>query len=1195
MNEAKQNMNPDPQREEGLFQAAAALAAAERTVFLNGACHGDPALRRRLEALLAANDSKDSFLEPESPQPAGAPVATMKLELADAPDETVGQRIGRYKILEKVGEGGCGVVYVAEQTEPVRRRVALKVIKLGMDTKQVVARFEAERQALAMMDHPNIAKVLDAGTTDVGRPFFVMELVRGIRITDYCDQAQLSTKERLELFIQVCHAIQHAHQKGIIHRDIKPSNILVTLHDGVPVPKVIDFGIAKATEGRLTDATVYTQLHQFIGTPAYMSPEQAEMSGLDIDTRSDIYSLGVLLYELLTGKTPFDGQELMSQGIDAMRKTIREKEPSKPSTRLATLQGDDLTTTAKRRSVESSKLAKLLRGDLDWIVMKSLEKDRTRRYETANGLAADIKRHLSNETVVARPPSSAYRFQKLVRRNQLAFAAAGAVALALLLGIVVSVWQAVRARNAEHEQRSLRAAAETARAGETTQREVAEAAERSAAEQRDLAQNRLLESLIGEAQSIRMTRRVGYRREVNDRLRQALAIPSSQRHIEALRAEASQCLGDPIGMDPLDMDSLPASPVCALDATGNILAIGTETNGVMIQETIKGARPVSIPADGNVVSLAFSSNARTLFGIVQPRPSASVHLVTWRRTSDDNWKQITDREMPGAFRLFDSQQGTVIATRQNENIQLSFVETDEVVARIPVEVGNANSSVIGVSPNLRFAAICSWSQSEHAQEVTIWDLPANTNRILLKPQLGWVISASFGADGRYLACTCEYGIQVFDATRFEPVATYRGSCVTGTDGGGSLGGDGTILAMPLAQENVVRLVNVTSGAELARLPTKRMPFEARFSRDGSTLAALGGFSPRVIRLADSPEKLSLRGHVGGVSGVEFSPDGSQIASLGKDRKLRFWDARSGKVLSVSEDLPSFGQSLAFSPDGKLLASGDYTTEQVQIWSTESRKPLLTLGKAQSGDTWSCVFSPDGRYLFAAGDPVRGWELVPKSGASGDGGLACDFRQIFSAKGFSQTLVFDPDSREVIYHGDYQEGGETRAGVSMKSLDKDGEPTVLFPLGGGSTQDLGMVPNSSALAFLNHVDRKLSFYNRQTRQVTRTISTRLPGDTSSSSHVSNFKFSPDGTRVAVVNASARGVSVFDVASGQPLYTLPEDFGAIWWLTWDATGRRLAISRADGDIAIWDTEQVARALVELGLDAVKAARAAPDKKP
>jgi serine/threonine protein kinase len=269
----------------------------------------------------------------------------------------------------------------------------------------------------------------------MGRPYFVMELVRGIRITDYCDQNKLSTEERLNLFIQVCHAIQHAHQKGIIHRDIKPSNILVTLHDGVPVPKVIDFGIAKATEGRLTDNTVYTQLHQFIGTPAYMSPEQAEMSGLDIDTRSDNYSLGVLLYQLLTSKTPFDGKELLSMGIDAMRRTIREKEPMRPSTRLATLPGEELTTTASHRSSDAPKLIHLLKGDLDWIVMKCLEKDRTRRYDTANGLAMDIKRHLNNEPVVARPPNQIYRFQKMVRRNKAAAVGVAGILAALAVGV----------------------------------------------------------------------------------------------------------------------------------------------------------------------------------------------------------------------------------------------------------------------------------------------------------------------------------------------------------------------------------------------------------------------------------------------------------------------------------------------------------------------------------------------------------------------------------------------------------------------------------------------------------------------------------------------------------------------------------------------------------------------------------------
>src|SRR5687767_13892347 len=393
---------------------------AERDRFLAEARADDLELREQVVALLQSHQNAGDFLK--------APVFLPAVFVNEKPGDT----IGRYTLLEKLGEGGCGVVYVAEQQEPVRRRVALKVIKLGMDTRSVIARFEAERQALAMMDHPNIARVLDAGATDMGRPYFVMELVRGIRITEYCDQNNLPTKERIDLFINVCHAIQHAHQKGIIHRDIKPSNILVTLHDGVPVPKVIDFGIAKATEGRLTDATVYTQLHAFIGTPAYISPEQAEMSGLDIDTRSDIYSLGVLLYELLAGSTPFDPEELIASGLEGMRKTIRDKEPVRPSTRLATLQGNELTTTAKRRSTDGPKLVHQLKGDLDWIVMKCLEKDRTRRYDTANGLAADLKRHLSHEPVIARPPSAAYRLRKFARRNRAVVYGAAGIAAALV-------------------------------------------------------------------------------------------------------------------------------------------------------------------------------------------------------------------------------------------------------------------------------------------------------------------------------------------------------------------------------------------------------------------------------------------------------------------------------------------------------------------------------------------------------------------------------------------------------------------------------------------------------------------------------------------------------------------------------------------------------------------------------------------
>lgn len=358
------------------------------------------------------------------------------------------ERIGLYRILEALGEGGMGVVYLAEQEKPIHRRVALKIIKLGMDTKTTLARFEAEREALALMNHPNVAKVFDAGATETGRPYFVMEHVPGLPITAYCDKHRLTTDERLRLFIEVCNAVQHAHQKGIIHRDIKPSNVLIAVQDDKPVPKVIDFGVAKATQQKLTDLTLFTELGQLIGTPGYMSPEQAEMTALDIDTRTDIYSLGVLLYELLVGALPFDNKTLRAGGFAEIQRIIREVEPFKPSTRLGSL-GADSATVARNRKTEARSLLRQVRGDLDWIVMKCLEKDRTRRYDTANGLAQDILRHLASEPVLAGPPSSAYRLRKFLRRNKLPVAAITGLFIIVLVGFIASDIQRRRAQYAE--------------------------------------------------------------------------------------------------------------------------------------------------------------------------------------------------------------------------------------------------------------------------------------------------------------------------------------------------------------------------------------------------------------------------------------------------------------------------------------------------------------------------------------------------------------------------------------------------------------------------------------------------------------------------------------------------------------------------------------------------------------------------
>lgn len=423
---------PSGQKAQEIYEAACLRPITEQESFVASMCGDDSKLRGTVLALLA---NAQSTVDAAPPEPVSPPRA------AEQPGDT----IGPYKLLQQIGEGGFGSVYMAEQQVPVQRRVALKIIKLGMDTKQVIARFEAERQALALMDHPNIAKVLDAGATTTGRPYFAMELVRGVPLTEYCDTHNLTVAERLELFIDVCHAIQHAHHKGIIHRDLKPSNVLVTLHDTRPVPKVIDFGIAKAVHQRLTDKTLFTEYHQFVGTPQYMSPEQAEMSGLDVDTRSDIYSLGVVLYELLAGVTPFELSTLLSGGYAEIPKVIREQDPPPLSTRFTSL-GEQRTQIAKQRRTEAGQLQQLLRGELSWIVNKALEKDRARRYETASAFAADIASYLRADPVSAVPPSFGYRASKFVRRHRVGVLAGSAIGLALAIGLTVAALGFLKAK-----------------------------------------------------------------------------------------------------------------------------------------------------------------------------------------------------------------------------------------------------------------------------------------------------------------------------------------------------------------------------------------------------------------------------------------------------------------------------------------------------------------------------------------------------------------------------------------------------------------------------------------------------------------------------------------------------------------------------------------------------------------------------
>jgi serine/threonine protein kinase len=480
-------MNTSKQQIDAIFFTALKLNdATQREFFLDQACDGDGELRTAVDRLLASAEVSEAVFEnPSSLFEASAEdiqeaARENVFQESSLVEERIGARIGYYRLSERIGEGGFGVVYRAEREQPVRRWVALKIIKLGMNTKRIIARFEAEQQALALMDHPNIAHVLDAGVTENGRPYFVMELVDGVKITDFCDQHNLSIEQRLKLFIEVCLAIQHAHQKGIIHRDIKPSNVLVTLVDGKPVPRVIDFGIAKATQGSLSETTHFTVQEQFLGTPAYMSPEQAASGGLTVDTRSDIYSLGVLLYELLTNRTPMEATDLAHSQVDVFRRKLRENDPLCPSARLQALSGAELAEVGRHRLTNPPQLISRIKGDLDWIVMKALEKELDRRYATANGLAAEVGRYLNNEPISTRPPSRVYRLQKLVRRNKVVFGAGLVVAVVLVAGLAVSTVSFLREKNARKEQTRLRQVADDARVNETRLLKQSQARERLA-------------------------------------------------------------------------------------------------------------------------------------------------------------------------------------------------------------------------------------------------------------------------------------------------------------------------------------------------------------------------------------------------------------------------------------------------------------------------------------------------------------------------------------------------------------------------------------------------------------------------------------------------------------------------------------------------------------------------------------------
>jgi WD40 repeat protein/serine/threonine protein kinase len=1173
-----------------LFGRALEISSpAARAAYLDEACIGSASLRAEVDGLLQAHDQAGSFLKHPGPAAANTTAGATAVE-------GPGTRIGPYKLLQQIGEVGMGAVYMAEQEQPLRRRVALKIIKPGMDSAQVIARFEVERQALALMDHENIARVLDAGETPPAyaggspRPYFVMELVHGVPITTYCDANKLSPRQRLELFVPVCQAIQHAHQKGVIHRDLKPSNVLVTLHDGKPVPKVIDFGVAKATEQRLTERTLFTQYGTIVGTLEYMAPEQAELSGLGVDTRSDVYALGVLLYELLTGTTPLERSRLREAAYDEMLRLIREEEPPRPSRRIST-SGDRLATISAERNTEPAQLSRLVCGELDWVVMRCLEKDRTRRYDAAGSLARDIQRYLADEPVEACPPTAGYRLRKFARKNRKVLATAVAFAALLLLGVAASAWQAVRATEAEGvaQANERQADANAAQARDK---------EKEANEQRDEAQRQrdrlkeLNDKLLATQARLRSTL---YAAQMNlaQRAWEDADVPRVR---ELLR----QQLPGPEEPDLRSFEWQYLSRLCYSD-----LPLLTLTTRGAVQPP-----RVSFSRDGKHLidlSLSATGGAMTVWDAQTFQELRTVALSTVHVVLSPDGKRIAsvadhiERANGGACG------GRGAATWTFRTVKVCDAETgQELLPPLPAG-GDSKFDGVGVvfSPDGGLLAHIRSKQDEKGRfvssEVVVWDALSGKELITLKggggpgivlgrPDYPLDPGMGFSPDGKRLASSrsrqdetgkvvSSEGI-VWDVRTGKELHALKGH-TDRVESVNFLAGGKRLVSR--SDDHAVKVWDAETGGELFGLKEQGHLY---VSPDGKRLVTTAGENEArgrmTVRDAQTGQVIfTLQGHTDRVREVAFSADSKRLASSSEDQTLRVWDLQTGQEIRTLR-----GQTggVVLSPDAKRLLSKSARTVKVWDVQSEQKEPQTRTFKGVGRPGRSAVFSSDLTRLAGASDKtVKVWDT--RTG-----------EEILTVKGQhsnSVTCVTLSADGKRLASGDTNRGpgGNPVPGVVKVWDARDGQELRILP---EQANELALSPDGDRLA--TAAEGTVKVWDLKTRQVLFTL--KEFGGQAFSFSLNVMAFSPDGTRLATIgrsqaafgpNGERQGMQavhaiVWDAATGKEVLTLPGK--PCRKVTFSPDGKRLATFGTrnwfDWTITLWDaqTGQELRTLKDVG---------------